>query len=177
MSYAIVWFRRDLRLQDNPALRAALDAGHAPIPLYIDAPHEEGEWAPGAASRSWRHRSLAALDAALRALGSGLVIRAGDSAQVLDEMIEQTGAVAVYWNRKYEPATQPRDAQIKRSLRERGIEVQSCNAALLMEPWQLSTQQGGPYKVFTPYWRNALTQLQLPAAVAAPRSRRRCLQR
>ncbi|KLA93515.1 cryptochrome/photolyase family protein, partial [Xanthomonas hortorum] len=170
MSYAIVWFRRDLRLQDNPALRAALDAGHAPIPLYIDAPHEEGEWAPGAASRSWRHRSLAALDAALRALGSGLVIRAGDSAQVLDEMIEQTGAVAVYWNRKYEPATQPRDAQIKRSLRERGIEVQSCNAALLMEPWQLSTQQGGPYKVFTPYWRNALTQLQLPAAVAAPRS-------
>ncbi|MBO9851930.1 cryptochrome/photolyase family protein [Xanthomonas phaseoli] len=169
MSYAIVWFRRDLRLQDNAALRAALDAGHHPIPLYIDAPHEEGEWTPGAASRSWRHRALAALDDALRALGSGLVIRSGNSAQVLDEVIAQTGAVAVYWNRKYEPATQPRDAQIKRDLRERGIEVQSCNAALLFEPWQLSTQQGGPYKVFTPFWRNALTQLQLPAAMDAPR--------
>ncbi|TQU68202.1 deoxyribodipyrimidine photolyase, partial [Xanthomonas perforans] len=56
-----------------------------------------------------------------------------------------------------------------RDLRERGIEVQSCNAALLFEPWQLSTQQGGPYKVFTPFWRNALTQLQLPAAMDAPR--------
>lgn len=170
MSYAIVWFRRDLRLQDNPALRAALDAGHHPIPLYIDAPHEEGEWTPGAASRTWRHRSLAALEDALRALGSGLVIRAGDSAQVLDAVIAQTGAVAVYWNRKYEPATQPRDAQIKRALRERGIEAQSCNCALLFEPWQLSTQQGGPYKVFTPFWRNALTQLQLPATAPAPRS-------
>ncbi|NEL81409.1 MAG: deoxyribodipyrimidine photo-lyase, partial [Xanthomonas perforans] len=83
----------------------------------------------------------------LRALGSGLVMRAGDSAQVLDEVIAQTKAVAVYWNRKYEPATQPRDAQIKRSLRERGIEVQSCNSALMFEPWQLTTQQGGPYKV------------------------------
>ncbi|CEJ42117.1 cryptochrome/photolyase family protein [Xanthomonas citri pv. bilvae] len=170
MSYAIVWFRRDLRLEDNPALRAALDAGHHPIPLYIDAPHEEGEWTPGAASRTWRHRSLAALDGALRALGSGLVIRVGNSAQVLDEVIAQTGAVAVYWNRKYEPATQPRDAQIKCDLRERGIEVQSCNCALLFEPWQLSTQQGGPYKVFTPFWPNALTQLQLPAAIGAPRS-------
>ncbi|QIE16917.1 deoxyribodipyrimidine photo-lyase [Xanthomonas oryzae pv. oryzae] len=170
MSYAIVWFRRDLRLQDNPALRAALDAGHHPIPLYIDAPHEEGEWTPGAASRTWRHRSLAALEDALRALGSGLVIRAGDSAQVLDAVIAQTGAVAVYWNRKYEPATQPRDAQIKRALRERGIEAQSCNCALLFDPWQLSTQQGGPYKVFTPFWRNALTQLQLPATAPAPRS-------
>ncbi|NYI18654.1 deoxyribodipyrimidine photo-lyase [Xanthomonas arboricola] len=170
MSYAIVWFRRDLRLEDNPALRAALDAGHQPIPLYIDAPHEEGEWTPGAASRSWRHHSLAALEASLRALGSGLVVRTGSSEQMLGEVIAQTGAVAVYWNRKYEPATQSRDAQIKRNLRERGIEVQSCNASLLFEPWQLSTQQGGPYKVFTPFWRNALTQLQLPAAVAAPRS-------
>ncbi|NIK62898.1 cryptochrome/photolyase family protein [Xanthomonas cannabis] len=170
MSYAIVWFRRDLRLEDNPALRAALDAGHQPIPLYIDAPHEEGEWTPGAASRSWRHHSLTALEASLRALGSGLVVRTGSSEQVLGEVIAQTGAVAVYWNRKYEPATQSRDAQIKRNLRERGIEVQSCNASLLFEPWQLSTQQGGPYKVFTPFWRNALTQLQLPAAVAAPRS-------
>ncbi|MBB3823984.1 cryptochrome/photolyase family protein [Xanthomonas arboricola] len=170
MSYAIVWFRRDLRLEDNPALRAALDAGHHPIPLYIDAPHEEGEWTPGAASRSWRHHSLAALDASLRALGSELVVRTGSSEQVLEEVVAQTGAVAVYWNRKYEPATQSRDAQIKRNLRERGIDVQSCNASLLFEPWQLSTQQGGPYKVFTPFWRNALTQLQLPAAVAAPRS-------
>jgi deoxyribodipyrimidine photo-lyase len=63
-------------------------------------------------------------------------------------LIEQTGAEAVYWNRKYEPATQPRDATIKRTLREQGIDAQSCNGSLLFEPWDIATQQGQPYKVF-----------------------------
>lgn len=68
MPNALVWFRHDLRLDDNPALRAALDQGFTPIPVYVHAPQEEGEWSPGAASLAWLHRSLAALDADLRAL-------------------------------------------------------------------------------------------------------------
>ena len=75
VSVALVWFRRDLRLQDNPALQAALEAGHDVVPVYIHAPHEEGDWAPGAASNAWRHRSLAALDGDLRARSSSLVLR------------------------------------------------------------------------------------------------------
>ncbi|MDX3936313.1 deoxyribodipyrimidine photo-lyase [Stenotrophomonas sp.] len=172
MSVALVWFRRDLRLQDNPALQAALDAGHVPVPVYIHAPHEEGDWAPGGASNTWLHRSLAALDADLRARGSSLVLRQGDSQAQLQALIEQTGAVAVYWNRKYEPATQPRDAKIKRALREQGIEADSYNGSLMFEPWDVATQQGGPYKVFTPFWRNALTRLQLPAQTHAPEDMR-----
>jgi deoxyribodipyrimidine photo-lyase len=168
----LVWFRRDLRLQDNPALQAALDAGHVPVPVYIHAPHEEGDWAPGGASNTWLHRSLAALDADLRARGSSLVLRQGDSQSQLQALIEQTGAVAVYWNRKYEPATQPRDAKIKRALREQGIEADSHNGNLMFEPWDVATQQGGPYKVFTPFWRNALTRLQLPAQTDAPEDMR-----
>lgn len=168
MSVALVWFRRDLRLQDNPALQAALDAGHDVVPVYIHAPHEEGEWAPGAASDAWRHRSLAALDADLRTRGSSLVLRSGDSLPALQLLIAQTGAEAVYWNRKYEPATQPRDATIKRMLREQGIDAQSCNGSLLFEPWDIATQQGQPYKVFTPYWRNVLSHWRLPALQAAP---------
>ena len=107
VSVALVWFRRDLRLQDNPALQAALDAGHEVVPVYIHAPQEEGEWLPGAASDAWRHRSLAALDADLRARGSALVLRSGESLATLQALIEQTGAEAVYWNRKYEPAPWP----------------------------------------------------------------------
>lgn len=168
MSVALVWFRRDLRLQDNPALQAALDAGHVPVPVYIHAPHEEGEWAPGGASNAWLHRSLAALDTDLRARGSSLVLRQGDSQSQLQALIEQTGAVAVYWNRKYEPATQPRDAKIKRALREQGIEAESHSGSLMFEPWDVATQQGRPYKVFTPFWRNALTRLQLPAPTHVP---------
>lgn len=168
VSVALVWFRRDLRLQDNPALQAALDAGHVPVPVYIHAPHEEGDWAPGGASNTWLHRSLAALDADLRARGSSLVLLQGDSRSQLQALIEQTGAVAVYWNRKYEPATQPRDAKIKRELREQGIEAESHNGSLMFEPWDVATQQGGPYKVFTPFWRNAQTRLQLPAPSGVP---------
>lgn len=168
VSVALVWFRRDLRLQDNPALQAALDAGHVPVPVYIHAPHEEGDWAPGGASNAWLHRSLAALDADLRARGSALVLCQGDSQAELERLIEQTGAVAVYWNRKYEPATQPRDAKIKRELREQGIEAESHSGSLMFEPWDVATQQGGPYKVFTPFWRNALTRLQLPAPTRVP---------
>jgi len=168
MKTAVVWLRRDLRLDDQPALRAALEAGQVPLPLYIHAPHEEGAWPPGAASNAWLQRSLQALRDDLQARGSDLLLRRGDSAQVLAEVIAECGAEAVYWTRKYEPATQPRDARIKRSLREQGIACESFNGALLFEPWELATQQGGPYKVFTPYWRNALGQWRLPAPWRAP---------
>lgn len=170
MSTAIVWFRRDLRLRDNPALQAAIDAGHAIVPVYIHAPAEEGNWAPGGASNAWLQRSLQQLDADLRAIGSALVLRAGDSMAQLQALVAESGAEAVYWNRKYEPATQPRDAAIKRGLREQGLLVESHNGYLLFEPWELATLQGGPYKVFTPFWRNALTRWRLPALIDAPRS-------
>ena len=55
MLNALVWFRNDLRLADNPALQAALDAGYAPVCVHVHAPSEEGEWMPGAASNAWRH--------------------------------------------------------------------------------------------------------------------------
>ena len=168
MNTAVVWLRRDLRLDDQPALRAALEAGQVPVPLYVHAPHEEGDWAPGAASNAWLQRSLQALRADLQARGSDLLLRRGNSAQVLAEVVAETGAEAVYWTRKYEPATQPRDAQIKRDLRERGITCESFNGALLFEPWELATKQGGPYKVFTPFWRSALAQWRLPAPWQAP---------
>src|SRR3546814_8926468 len=99
MARAIIWFRRDLRLHDNPALAAALADGHEPIPLYIHAPDEEASWAPGAASRAWLARSLRALDADLRAHGSQLLVLKGDSDTQLQRLIDASGAVAVYWNR------------------------------------------------------------------------------
>jgi Deoxyribodipyrimidine photolyase len=125
----------------------------------VHAPHEEGSWAPGAASSAWLHRSLQALDADLRARGSGLVLATGDSLPVLQRLLEQSGAEAVFWNRRYEPAAQARDADIKRALREQGLDVRSFNGSLLSEPWQLATGQGTPYRVFTPYWRTAQARM------------------
>lgn len=168
MPNALVWFRHDLRLDDNPALRAALDQGFTPVPVYVHAPQEEGQWKPGAASRAWLHRSLAALDADLRARGSRLLLREGPSAPALQALVQQTGAAAVFWNRKYEPATQPRDASLKKRLREQGLQVESFNGGLLFEPWDLATGQGNPYRVFTPFWRAALSQWRVPAPWDAP---------
>lgn len=168
MPAALVWFRNDLRLADNPALHAALQAGFDPIPVYIHAPHEEGRWAPGAASNAWRHRSLEALEQDLRQRGSRLVVRGGDSGQVLQELIARSGAQALFWNRRYEPAIQARDAAIKQALRRQGLEARSCNAALLVEPWEVQTGTGGPYKVFTPFYRNVRAALRQRAPHDAP---------
>ena len=144
----IVWFRRDLRLADNPALAAAL-ATHRPIlPLFIWSPSEEGEGAPGAASRWWLHHSLAALDADLQARGSSLVVRCGSVLEILKDVMRDTGATEVYWNRLYEPALIARDKVIKAAL-----PAQSFNANLLHEPWTIATQLGKPYQVFTPFYK------------------------
>ena len=172
MSKIIVWLRRDLRLADNPALAQAVSGNRPVLPVYIHAPEEEGDWAPGAASKVWLHRSLVALDADLRALGSRLILRRGPSLQALEALIEESSAEAVLWNRVYEPAGLQRDRQVKQALRARGIEAHSHNAALLVEPWQVSTAQGEPYRVFTPFWRAACRQLERlsprPAPVTLP---------
>jgi deoxyribodipyrimidine photo-lyase len=158
MSLAIVWFRRDLRLADNPALTAALAAHDSVLPLYIHAPEEEAPWAPGAASAWWLHQVLADLRAQL---GGRLLLRRGASLTVLEELLAQTGARAVYWNRLYEPAAIARDTQVKQALRAADVAAESHNAALLFEPWAVQKKSGGPFRVFTPFWRQ-LQVLGLP---------------
>ena len=158
MANALVWFRNDLRLADQQALQAALAAGQVPVCVYIHAPDEEGGWRPGPASDAWRHRSLQALDADLRARGSRLHLFAGPSLAVLQALAATCDAEAVYWTRRYEPAVERRDATIKRALRAQGLLAQSFNGALLFEPWQVETKQGDPYRVFTPFWRTAMAQ-------------------
>ncbi len=152
---AIVWFRQDLRTDDNPALAAAAKSD-AVIPVYIWDPDGEGDLPPGAASRWWLHQSLVALDAELRPKGSRLVLRRGASADVLRDLIRETGAEAVFWNRRYEPAVIERDQGIKSALKAQGIDAQSFNSGLLFEPWTIETKGGTPYQVFTPFWKACL---------------------
>lgn len=160
MSTALVWFRRDLRLADNPALSAALERHERVLPVYIDDADAESPWAPGGASRWWLHHSLASLEHHLRALGSRLILRRGGSLEQLSQLVTLTGAEAVYWNRLYEPAFVGRDKHVKEALRESGLIAESFNGALLFEPWQLKTGTGDPYRVFSPFWRNAQPRLQ-----------------
>ena len=161
----LVWFRQDLRLADNPALLAASNVGEPCIPVYVHAPGEEHAWPPGGASRWWLHHSLERLDAELHARGSRLCLRVGDALEQLLAVAAATGARRVLWNRRYEPAAIARDSVLKKALRDAGLQVESHNSALLYEPWEIESQGGGPFQVFTPFWRRCLA-LREPAPPA-----------
>ena len=171
MSTALVWLRRDLRLADHPAFAAACAAHERVFPVYIHAPPEEGDWAPGAASRWWLHQTLRALDRALAERGGRLHLAAGDSRETLERLIAQSGASAVYWTRCYEPALIERDSLIKGELRRRGITVESQPGNLLAEPWAVSGSHQRPYRVFTPFWHRLESQLSPVPPLPEPRPR------
>jgi deoxyribodipyrimidine photo-lyase len=164
---ALVWFRSDLRLRDNPALAAALGRGGPVIPVFVLDDEGEGGWAPGGASRWWLHHALACLGDSLEARGSRLLLARGASREVLLEIAGRTGAGAVFWNRRYEPAARARDAAVAAGLAERGVEARSFNGSLLFEPGAIANRQGGPFQVFTPFWRHCLEQ-PVPPPVPVP---------
>ncbi len=177
--HVLVWFRQDLRIEDNPALAAALKTGRPLIPLYIYAPEEEAAWAPGGASKWWLHHALEALDEKLQECGSRLILRTGDSLEVLLDICKTHQVSDVFWNRRYEPAIIKRDAQIKQELRARDIGVESFSASLLFEPHTIQNRSGKPFRVFTPFWKHLRTlpieapvPVDIKALIAPPKAPR-----
>ncbi|PZP39739.1 MAG: deoxyribodipyrimidine photolyase [Pseudomonas fluorescens] len=155
----IWWLRQDLRLSDNPALAWAAERGRV-VAVYI---HDEANGRPlGGASKWWLQQSLKDLGGRIP-----LVERVGEYQQVLRELIEETKADAVVWNRCYEPWAVHRDTDLKALLKDEvGVEVQSFNAALLFEPWEVKTLGGTEFKVFTPFWKACLQkEVQAPCPV------------
>jgi len=149
----LVWFRQDLRRADHPALAAAVREARAVLPVYIWAPEEEDDWAPGAAARVGLHACLAALAGDLEARGSRLIYRQGPPARILVELARQVDADAVYWNQRYEPAARRQEARVTAALSEAGITVRTFPGGLLHDPAQLLNRSGKPYKVFGPFAR------------------------
>ncbi len=165
----LVWFRQDLRLADNPALEAALKFGAPIVPVFVHSPGEDAAWRPGGAARWWLHQSLKRLDEELRRVGSRLCLRCGDDSLIeLERLAKETGATRVLWNRRYEPAVIARDQRIKNALRVAGLETSSFNGALLHEPWTVKTKTGGPFQVFSPFWRHCLALPDPDEPSAAP---------
>ncbi len=98
------------------------------------------------------------------------MLRRGSAEIVINQLLDQTGADAVYWNRRYEPWATARGKRLKTTLKHQGIEVRSFNSALIQEPWKVTTQKGEPYRVFTPFWKALrATGVSEPAAAAPAR--------
>ncbi|MGL4340081.1 MAG: cryptochrome/photolyase family protein [Rhodoglobus sp.] len=151
---SIVWLRDDLRLADNPALVAAGDRSGPVVLLYV-LDEVSPEIRPlGSASRWWLHHSLESLATATTATGGTLVLRRGAAEAVIPALIAETDAEAVFWNRRYGSSREV-DMRLKQGLREQGIAAHSYQANLLFEPWTVTTGDGNPFRVFTPFWRAA----------------------
>lgn len=166
----IVWFRRDLRLADNPALHAAHASGAPLILLYILDASKHSQRALGGASNWWLDKSLQSLDADIQTRGGTLTYLKGDPETILHNLIARTGAKSVYWNRRYDQPSIARDKKIKSILSDQGLSVKSFNASLLTEPWTYQTGSKSYYKVFSPYWRRVQADYEAPTALPAPKT-------
>jgi deoxyribodipyrimidine photo-lyase len=149
-SPVVVWFRQDLRIKDNPALLAAHRTERPIIPAFILDDEMSGKWKLGKVSRWWLHESLKALN---ETLDRKLCLLLGSAQRVLKDLINESGANAIFWNRCYEPWRIHRDAHIQDILTNEGIKIHTFNGALLFEPDTTLKKDNTPYKVFTPFYQ------------------------
>lgn len=164
---ALVLFRNDLRLSDNAALNAAAQTGRPVIPVFVFDEISPGVRPIGGARRWWLHHSLTALQNDLLKAGSPLVLRRGAMGDAVLALAHQTGAAAVFWNRRYQEAEREADAAMKIRLKADGIAAASHAGFLLHEPWEPKTAAGQPFRVFTPFYR-ALQALPAPGQPLPP---------
>ncbi|MDE3176346.1 MAG: deoxyribodipyrimidine photo-lyase [Pseudomonadota bacterium] len=162
---AIVWLRDDLRLDDQPAIRAA-----AAVPaLFVHILDERPVRPLGGAGRWWLGKSLTAFAASLARIGGRLDVVAGDPETVLPALARRAGADAVYWTRRYGGAEIEKETRLAAELRRQGVKAQSFNGQLLRDPEQVKTEAGAPFKVFTPFWRRCRELGPFGAPLPAPR--------
>jgi deoxyribodipyrimidine photo-lyase len=160
----IVWFRNDLRVHDHQALSAAAGIGPV-VPVFIL--DDGAPWPLGGAAKWWLHHSLVHLAATLRALGSPLIFRRGPAAHVLRELIHETGAARIHVTRNIEAKATAYDACLAKML---PVPLTSFDGLLLHDPQTLRTGNGGPYRVFTPFFRALRTAVSEATPLAAPAS-------
>ena len=159
----LLWFRRDLRLADNPALAAALESGLPVIPVFILDETSPGKWAPGGASRWWLHHSLASLDADLRKRGSALVLRRGAYSTEIPRLMQETGAREIHTGEAVEPwARRALDGLA------REFPIHRHRTSLLFHPEDIKTGSGTPDGVFTPFSKACLRILTPRGLIPAP---------
>ncbi|SON55104.1 Deoxyribodipyrimidine photo-lyase [Hartmannibacter diazotrophicus] len=159
---ALVWFRNDLRVHDNPALHAACETGRPVVALYILDEESKGPRAPGSASLWWLHGSLKTLQANLEGLNIPLVLRRGPSQRIVAEVAGEIDAAEIHWNRRYDGGGIELDKALRSALKDDGRTVTSWNGNLLVEPFEVKTGSDGWYKVFTPFWKAARETIGTP---------------
>ena len=158
------WFRRDLRLDDNPALSAACrDSGGRVVPAFILSNWQGTHRWTGTARQQVLCDNLRALAGGLKGEGSRLILRRGDTMEELERLLIETRAEALYFNRSPDPAGRAQETRVNAMARRLGVCVQSFHDVTALAPDAVLTQTGQPFRVFTPFSRAWMKQ-----AVPAP---------
>ncbi len=167
MSTAVVWFRRDLRVHDLPALAEAAVEHDRVVPLFVlDPAILRGRWRSGPRI-AFMLGCLRALDAELRARGSGLVVREGPTAEEVPALAREAGADVVLCTDDCTPFGRRRDERVAAA----GVTLERRPGLFIVEPAELRTKQDRPYTVYGPYrraWGRAYRRPVLPAPDALP---------
>ena len=154
---SIIWFRKDLRISDNPALTEASKSSKI-LCVYIND-EEYLEYKNGSASNLWLNLSLDQLNKSLK---GNLNYYTGDARIIITELIRKYNVTSVHWNRCYEPDRIKIDTEVKSILKGLQINANSYNGSLLWEPWDVLKSDGSAYKVFTPYYKNGCLKVKAP---------------
>ena len=168
----VVWFGNDLRLADHPALTAAAESGAPVLPLYILDDETAGRLRMGGASRWWLHGSLASLAKDLRQRGGELCLRRGKASEVIERLLAETGASAIHATRGYEPWEPGLAKAVADICETSGAEFRTFGGRLLFEPGTITTGDGKPYRVFTPFWKACLASEAPRAPLPVPKNLR-----
>ncbi len=147
MPCVVMWFRRDLRLTDHPALAAAAATGRPVVPLFVVDPEFATSGSP---RREYMRRALCSLD---DSMDGALVYRNGDPAEVVPRFAAEVGADSVFVSRDYGPYGRRRDAAVGERLRADGRELMGRGSPYAVAPGAVEKVDGSPYAVFTPFFK------------------------
>ncbi len=162
----IIWFRRDLRLNDNKALYYALKENKNVLPLFVFDENIIGALPADDHRVSFIYDALEDMNRQLTKLGSGLLVKRGKPMEVLQSLCEKIPVQSIYCNRDHEPYGRERDDELARFLKKEGVAFRQYTDHLIMGADEVLKQDEKPYQVFTPYgqrWRELLTEDHLKA--------------
>lgn len=162
MAGSILWFRQDLRLFDQAAVRAAAADGPV-LPVYVLDDETPGHWRIGAAQRWWLHHSLTALAADLKAKGAPLLLLRGRADEVLARLARETGLSCIHALAHHEPWWRAVEQRLSGH-----VDLVLHQGMALAPPETVTTGSGGRYRIFTPFWRALLDRMPPHKPVAAP---------
>ena len=165
----IWWVRRDLRLDDNPAVQYAA-SGTALLPLFIAGDADEGDWPLGGAQRWWLAQGLPRFAAALERVGSRLVVVEGDAEKVISDLVRRHSVDEVVWSRRFDPAGLAAERRVEAALDRLGVAWKGFLSNHLHDPEEIATKEGKPYQVYTPFSRNCAQRPAPARPKAAPRA-------